>query len=125
MSNTFQRVANKELLPINRKASKINDGYSYESSKKVETRDYEILQPTFRSFLDGYKFGWLTVIGRTKAKRKKVSLYLCKCNCGMYTERKAKAIRNPNNNKDACARCLQTRYLQRKQEYLATGRNMD
>ncbi len=125
MSNAFQRVANKELLPINRKASKLNDGYSYESSKKIQTRDYDILQPTFRSFLDGTKFGWLTVIGRTKAKRRKLSLYLCRCNCGRYTERKAKAIRNPKNNKDACGLCLETKRLQRKQEYLATGRNID
>src|SRR5688572_33509491 len=49
----------------------------------------------------GTRFGYLTVKGFSADRPKS---WVCRCLCGRYTLRKAKAIKNPANNRDCCAR---------------------
>ncbi|TDX21611.1 hypothetical protein DFO67_13521 [Modicisalibacter xianhensis] len=50
----------------------------------------------------GIRFGRMTVIGLLRDLSDR---WLCRCSCGRYEARKAKAIRNKRNNKDSCLQC--------------------
>lgn len=124
--SVFDRIANRELTPINRKASELNDGYTFESNKKVLTMDQENPIKCMKSPIDGFKFGRFRVIGKYKSKpSKKGALYVVRCACGMYTTRRKGTINKGADLDDCCERCSEVKYLKRKQEYLATGTNVD
>lgn len=52
--------------------------------------------------LTGRRFGRMTVIGLSKERPK---LWACRCSCGLFEFRKAKAIKNPTNTWDCCEKC--------------------
>lgn len=63
--------------------------------------------------LIGVRFGRLTVIGRAALQNpKKRATYVCRCVCGAYEHRKAKAIQNPLNAEDRCSSCQHLLKLQ-------------
>lgn len=56
--------------------------------------------------LIGIRIGRLIVIGAAKEKAKNAgSLWVVRCDCGAYSMRKARAIKNPKNKNDMCAHC--------------------
>lgn len=62
--------------------------------------------------LIGVKFGRLTVIGlHAGMNSSNGATWVVRCVCGTYEPRKAKAIRNPKNSKDACHSCRNVEYL--------------
>lgn len=66
--------------------------------------------------LTGMTVGNLTVMGlwRDQQDGKNGLLWVCRCVCGWYVTRKAKAIRNPKNAGDCCERCRQVVFLKRQ-----------
>ena len=61
------------------------------------------------------KFGKFVVLGLTVEYPGR---WLVQCQCGVYELRRAKAIKNPLNAKDACASCKQ------EAKYLTQGREL-
>lgn len=74
--------------------------------------------------LTGLKFGRFTVIGLHDSKRgshaKGPATWICKCVCGDYESRTKKAITNPKNTQDACKKCRDWLYKQRRYEQLGS-----
>lgn len=66
--------------------------------------------------LTGMTVGNLTVMGLWADRPKATNglLWVCRCVCGWYVTRKARAIRNPANHLDCCERCRQVLYLKRQ-----------
>lgn len=67
--------------------------------------------------LTGMVRGRLTVVGKSVIKK----FWVCRCSCGKFTLRSAKAIKNPRNDKDGCRECCQINYLQRQQKWISMG----
>jgi hypothetical protein len=106
--------------PINRQAAMtLSRGFVYEPDTKVTTREWEA-PPKMRlpankdQSLAGTRFGRLTAIGidaeKVMAKNTPVT-WVCRCDCGRYTSRSAKAIKNPKNQSDRCALCRHAKFL--------------
>lgn len=75
----------------------------------------ERMNPSF-SDLTGVKFGRFQVIGiaDTTASSHGAMLWVCRCACGDYELRRAKAIRNPQNIDDCCVMCRQVNYMRNR-----------
>jgi hypothetical protein len=75
--------------------------------------------------LVGLKVGRLVVTGLLDAKnlKGKGAKWLCRCLCGNYTSRRAKALKNPANDGDRCDLCRHNVFLQREQFYLRNGKD--
>lgn len=70
--------------------------------------------------LTGQRCGQLTVIGLARDIR---HLWVCRCVCGYYVTRKAKAIKNTRNQDiDRCERCRELAWLKRQDARRSTGR---
>ena len=121
------------MKPINKTAAiAISGGHHFKSRKKIQTadRDYPIKIRAFtrsenqsgRIDLTGIKFGRFTVIG-VSAETPKV--WVVRCSCGIYTERRQKSILNPNNSKDCCEYCRELLEQKRLAEFREHGRNFD
>lgn len=72
--------------------------------------------------LRGIRFGRFTVVGLAiKPKEKlgsdKPAAWVCRCDCGIFEHRRAKAIRNPSNSGDSCQACRQIAYEARRAAY--------
>lgn len=87
--------------------------------------------PTQTPDLTGRRCGQLTVVGLavqqggsgTSGVR---SRWVCRCVCGYYAMRKARAITNPDNQvHERCERCRQVANLQRETERRRLGLNRD
>lgn len=50
--------------------------------------------------------------------------WIMRCDCGDFEPRKAKAIKNPANSNDRCAKCRQLVEAKRAHEFHTTGRNV-
>jgi hypothetical protein len=68
--------------------------------------------------LTGWRRGKLTVIGFHGKKR-----WVCRCVCGYYTLRSARALKNEHNIQDMCDRCRQVTYLRYRSYFEQTGQN--
>lgn len=63
--------------------------------------------------LTGMKFGRMLVVGMVNLRQTEVgkgssfdgARWAVRCNCGAFEMRRAKAIKNPNNQKDCCREC--------------------
>ena len=113
----YEDIATGSRVPVDKKTSRINDGDKFESNKKIQTADQKTPFPVYDSKLDGMRFGNFTVqgyYGKPNPKKKK-GLYSVRCDCGIYSLRAAKAIKNPNNNEDCCERCREVKYFRRQQ----------
>ncbi|MCK5612533.1 hypothetical protein KAR91_62255 [Candidatus Pacearchaeota archaeon] len=114
--------------PINKTAALVvGKGYEYTPDKKIQTADQDTPIPTkpiLKNQLDltGYKVGRLTVIGLSDKKHKKYALWVARCDCGVYTERRAKTIRNEANSDDCCELCRHLNKLKRDERRRRTGK---
>ncbi len=58
--------------------------------------------------VQGYEYGFFTVLGALpwsqRSGGKNNFIYVVRCRCGKYAVRTLKAIKNPNNVNDMCAR---------------------
>lgn len=70
--------------------------------------------------LTGKRQGRMAVIGLARDIEAR---WIVRCDCGDYEPRKAKAIKNPANSNDCCAKCRQMVESKRAHEFRATGRN--
>jgi hypothetical protein len=65
--------------------------------------------------LTGTKFGRWTVIGYStrqhKNSKKRGAIWVVRCNCGRYEERKLKALANAQASDDCCWECQQLKKL--------------
>ncbi|MFA5196041.1 MAG: hypothetical protein WC401_09625 [Bacteroidales bacterium] len=61
--------------------------------------------------LTGLKTGWLTVVGLSEEKKNR---WVCRCVCGRYVFRYAKALRNSKNKNDKCITCNKIEWLSNK-----------
>lgn len=72
--------------------------------------------------LTGIIFGRMRVIGYYGSNQKG-GLWLSRCTCGAYETRRAKAIRNPVNTDDCCAKCTQLDRMRQREYFRMTGKN--
>ena len=94
--------------PINRTAAIVTGkGFSHDWIQKGDHVTWDAPQPTRppqskSQDYRGLSFGRMTVIGLLRDMPKR---WLCRCSCGRYEPRTAKAIRNKKNDCDACNDC--------------------
>lgn len=121
----------RHLTPVNKVAARVTaPARPWVPTKRVLTQDsvlpipYSVI-PAESPIRAGLKRGYLTVLGRADGlATQKGAPYVCRCLCGHYTVRRAKALRNTANDKDACAICLHKQFLARRREFLTFGRNL-
>lgn len=117
-------------LPVNRTAARvIRRGANFDPNKKIQTV-HRVAPPSLGNLplhpnkdfqdLTGARRGRLIVVGLLKDS---FSRWACRCDCGRYTIRKAKAIKNPNNTQDRCEECRHLAFIQREEVWRRTGRN--
>lgn len=111
------------LVPVNRTAGMVtSSGQHYECSAKNNEYETDIPIPTRlvpQDDLTGRRFGRFTVIGLSLKR----SRWVVRCDCGVYTLRKAKAIKNMNNDFDCCKECKHLLYLKRHDIWKRTGKD--
>lgn len=107
--------------PLNKTAGvAVSKGYQYNPDIKITAPEWDA-PPKMRQVLKnmpqlvGSRFGRFTVIGLLDGSAKGGgALWVCRCACGKYAGRKAKAITNPANAEvDRCTVCKHHAYLQR------------
>ena len=119
--------------PINGNAARvIQSGDHFEPRKNIQTvhksapPEMELkipkAMPTSFDDLTGVKRGRLTVAGLLKGSFKR---WVCRCDCGMYTVRRAKALKNPSNTQDRCDECRHLAFLKREEVWRRTGVDQD
>lgn len=114
-------------LPVNATAARVvARGEAYESKKKVLVTESPFpmrTRPPLKNSIDltGIRQGRLVVVGLSEDKR---GVWVCRCDCGVYCHRKAKAIRNPRNHVDRCEECRHLAHLKRNDHYRRTGKNL-
>ena len=126
----YDKVDIHSRAPVDRVAARVvfHAGGKYESSKR-----YVGLPESFVPFpmkpvpknapaLVGRRFGRLTVKGLSLCGSGR---WVCRCLCGTYVMRKAKAITNPENWGDRCSECQHLAYLKREELWRRTGRDVD
>jgi hypothetical protein len=70
--------------------------------------------------LTGRRQGRMTVVGASKDLPAR---WIMRCDCGDYEPRSSKAVKNPNNSQDCCAKCRQIGQAIRHHQYHTTGKN--
>lgn len=113
---------------IDRQAALVfSGGVAYEPKCKV-VNFHSDTQPELRKNvpksinLAGIKFGRFTVVGLSKHKS---GTWVVRCACGAYEDRKAKAIRNPENFGDRCTKCRAVAQERRSYEWHKNGVEID
>ncbi len=112
-------------IPVNKTAAiVVSKGVEYVAPKKVLTGDSDVPMPTRRPpkdalDLSGVRRCRLVVIGLSSDVAGK---WVCRCDCGTYVYRSAKAIKNERNN-DRCEQCRHLAHLRRTDEFRRTGKN--
>jgi len=114
--------------PINKTAKLVTSkGIEYKPNKKITQKHWEVCpqsksKPKEIKNISGLKFGSFTVVDYFDSNPQR---WICRCVCGDYEIRKAKAIINTENNIDSCDNCRHLRFLQRNDKYRKYGRNID
>ena len=119
--------------PVNKTAAIVTSkGFEYVSSKLIRIKesknpiklkkipDSYFLSDSFND-LTGRRRGRLTVLGLSAVGKG----WVVRCDCGVYTIRKAKAILNENNEQDRCEECRHLAHLKRNEYRLRTGKCKD
>lgn len=121
----------KRRKPINKQAALVTSrGFDYEPDKQVSPNDSDTPLAIKKNLevnqnftdLTGVRFGRLLVLGFSADKKKK---WVCRCDCGKYTLRASKAIKNPENYGDRCDLCRHHAYLIRARIWQNTGKEID
>lgn len=129
-----ERVLDGVRSPVDRVAARvIREGYKYVPDKNVQTADQRhphdvrnhLSIGREHRWMVGHRFGRMVVLGLSFETRSKHATWSVRCDCGVYTLRTAKAIRNPNNSSDCCDVCRHLLYLKRKDIYRRTGIDVD
>lgn len=120
--------------PVDRVAVRVTSrGVSFNPQKRVLTGDSStpiptrpILacmrsQPNFQD-LTAVRFGRFRVIGLAAQK---LGHWVVRCDCGTYSTRASKAIKNPANHVDRCEHCRHLAFLQASERYRRLGRRAD
>lgn len=71
--------------------------------------------------ITGFIFGRFTVLGRHSES----SRWVVRCDCGVYTTRKKKAISNPKNSQDRCQMCRKLISIKRSYAFNKTGKDQN
>jgi len=111
----------------------VGAGTHYEPNKKVQTNDSDLpiaTRPFTKAelgqscFIDltGARVGRFTVIG---AARDFKGRWVVRCDCGTYSTRKVKAIKNAENIQDRCEHCRYLAFLKRNEQWRRSGRCSD
>lgn len=120
--------------PINKTAAIVTScGVHYEPNKIVQTNDSDLpiaTRPITKAelkqkcFVDLTRFrvGRLLVIG---AARDFKGRWVVRCDCGKYSTRRAKSIKNPENAQDRCEHCRHLAFLKRNEQWRRTDKNCD
>ena len=117
--------------PVNKMASISIQAQSIDNKFEIKNLDKKIgvmfwkerrpmIPPPKRYDLTGVKFGRMSVVGYLGR-----GSWQCRCSCGNFTSRRAKAIRNKNNNVDACVECREVAYIKKTYDYIKTGKDKD
>lgn len=121
-------------MPIDRVAARvIGKGYQYTPQCKGQPVDSDLPIQVMaitnvihnrQGFTDltGQRIGRLTVLGMSSQTPNR---WVCRCDCGRYTQRTAKAIKNPENSQDRCSHCKHLAFLKREDERRSTGKHVD
>ncbi len=116
--------------PVDRVAARVvfSTGEHFDPNKQVLRNDSETplrVTPVTKAMLKsgsfvnltGLRFGRFTVLGVAKD----FPGWVVRCDCGRYSTRRAKAIKNPANAQDRCDHCLHLAYLQRNEIWRRTA----
>lgn len=122
MSRVWEKLM--AARPLNATAAVVVSSYAGmmpEGPQVPETRQHWRSPPPLkrvgrgREDLTGRVIGRLQVIGLLgKLSPKAGSRWLVRCRCGDYEARSAKAIKNPDNQGDACINCVHHEKLKRR-----------
>jgi hypothetical protein len=118
-------------IPIDRVAFRVTrPGEGYIPKKIIQTNDSDIPIPTrsklphnLENDLSGYRFGRFIVIGFASGGLK--GSWVVRCDCGVYSTRKTRAVLNPLNTQDRCEHCRHLAFLKREEAYRRTGKDAD
>lgn len=120
--------------PINRIAGLVvSGGEHYEPNTKGNGGDSEVpiaVVPVPKiirkgaGYVDlvGRRFGRFTVLGLSACSSR---AWVVRCDCGRYSLRTSKAIKNPVNVGDMCEHCRHLVYLRRTDIWRRTGKHVD
>lgn len=120
--------------PVNKTAATVTSrGVHYDPDKIVQTNDSDLPIATRpftkeelkqKSFVDltGRRVGRFSVIG---AARDFKGRWVVRCDCGTYSTRRAKSIKNPENVQDRCEHCRHLAFLKRNELWRRTGKHYD
>lgn len=123
----------KTRVPINKTAALVvSKGTEYVPDKKVCTLDSDTPLPvialgrlphTIAKMVAGYigkRRGRLVVVGLYSHQPMR---YVMRCQCGTYTVRKSKTLRNEANY-DMCEQCRHVMHLKRNEYWRRTGKEI-
>lgn len=112
--------------PVDRVAVRVSGpGEHFEPRKCVLTNDSDLPlaarpAPANARDLTGLRFGRFVVIGFSSDHR---GHWVVRCDCGRYSTRRARAIKNRANSDDRCEHCRHLAFLQRDAYWWRTGRD--
>ncbi len=121
-------------IPIDRIAARaISAGVAYSPQKSIRNLETDLPIKTRESTqterrtsgfveLSGRRVGRLAVIGLASAIPAR---WVLRCDCGRYTTRTAKAIKNPKNTNDRCEHCRHLAFLKCEEYWRRTGRHLN
>lgn len=95
-----------------------------DSEFPIQTRSITFSERNTAGFIDltGRRVGRFTVIGVARDFKGK---WTVRCDCGRYSTRSARAIKNPANTQDRCEHCQHLAFLKREEFWRRTGRDAD
>lgn len=101
-------------------------GEHFTPNKKVLTADSETpwpLRPVPPNMEDlrGTRFGRFTVLG---VAAHHTGRWVVRCDCGIYTIRATRAVKNPANTVDCCEQCRHLRYVKNSEFFRRTGKDL-
>lgn len=115
------------MRPINATAARVvSNGVHFNTKYETLTFESDTPIPTKRLMpnvedLTGIRFCRLTVIGLARDYKKR---WVCRCDCGVYTLRRRKAVLNPTNTLDRCHTCTSLIESKKRYHYDKTGINL-
>lgn len=123
--NKIEKIASS--VPVDKTAALVtSSGVDYVPNKEILTNDQSTPIRTrpvkTGENLTGKRRGRLTVVGLARDIK---GSWVVRCDCGTYTTRKAKAIKNENNDQDRCEECRQLAFLKREEHYRRSGKDKD
>jgi hypothetical protein len=117
--------------PINKTAAVVvSRGFNYKPDKIVQTNDSdmpiatrtitkkELSNECFVN-LTGVRFGRFSVVGVARDLK---GCWVVRCDCGTYSTRKSRAIKNEKNIQDRCEHCRHLAHLKRNDQYRRHGK---